>query len=117
MAVPLSSENRFLFFYFLNENKIITSKQFGFGPKLSTDTALTHYNVLLNMDSGRLTGAVSLDVLKEFVTVDHNLLLDKFKSVRLLDDTLNWLQSYLTNRTQRTSVGDACTLCCCNNNC
>ena len=41
---------------FLNDNKIITSKQFGFRPKLSTNTALTHFtdNVLLNMDSGRL---------------------------------------------------------------
>ena len=48
------------------------------------------------MDSGRLTGAVSLDLLKEFDTVDHNLLLDKFKSVRLLDDALNWLQSQNT---------------------
>ena len=39
-------------YYFLNNNKIITSKQFGFRPKLSTNTALTHFtdNVLLNMD-------------------------------------------------------------------
>lgn len=50
--------------YFLNENKNITSKQFGFGPKLSTNTALTHFSdkALLNMDSGRLTGAVFLDL-------------------------------------------------------
>ena len=38
-------------------------------------------------------------------TVDHNLLLYKLKLVRLLDDTVNWFQSYLTNRKQRTSVG------------
>ena len=96
-------------YYFLNENKIITSKQFGFRPKLSTNTALTHFtdNILLNMDSGRLTGAVSLDLSKAFDTVDHNLLLHKLKSVGLSDDTLNWFQSYLTNRKQRTSVGDA----------
>ena len=96
-------------YYFLSENKIITSKQFGFRPKLSTNTALTHFtdNILLNMDSGRLTGAVSLDLSKAFDTVDHNLLLHKLKSVGLSDDTLNWFQSYLTNRKQRTSVGDA----------
>ena len=64
-------------YYFLNDNKIITSKQFGFRPKLSTNTALTHFtdNVLLNMDSGRLTGAIFLDLSKAFDTVDHNLLL------------------------------------------
>ena len=94
---------------FLNQNKIITSKQFGFRPKLSTNTALTHFtvNVLLNMDSGRLTGAVFLDLSKVFDTVDHNLLLHKLKSVGRSDDTLNWFQSYFTNRKQRTSFGDA----------
>ena len=95
-------------YYFLNDNKIITSKQLGFRPKLSTNTALTHFtdNVLLNMDSGRLTGAVFLDLSKAFDTVDHNLLLHKLKSVGLSEDTVNWFQSYLANRKQRTSVGD-----------
>ena len=95
-------------YYFLNDNKIITSKQFGFRPTLSTTTALTNFtdNVLLNMDSGSLTEAVFLDLSKAFETVDHNLLLHRLKSVGLLDDTVNWLQSYLTSRKQRTSVGD-----------
>ena len=72
------------------------------------NTALTHFidNVLLNVDSGRLTGAVFLYLSKAFDTVDHNLLLYKLKSVGLSDDTVNWFQTYLTNRKQRTSVGD-----------
>ena len=45
-----------------------------------------------------------MDLSKAFDTVDHNLLLQK--SVGLSDDTVNWFQSYLTNRKQRTSVGD-----------
>ena len=75
------------------------------------NTALTHFidNVLLNVDSGRLTGAVFLYLSKAFDTVDHNLLLYKLKSVGLSDDTVNWFQTYVTNRKQRTSVGD--TLC------
>ena len=69
---------------------------------------MTHFtgNVLLNMDSGRLTGTVFLDLSKVFNTVDHNLLLHKLKSARLSDDTVDWFQSYLANRKQRTSVGD-----------
>ena len=38
---------------------------------------------------------------------ENHLLLHMLKSVGLADDTLNWFQSYLTNRKQRTSVGDA----------
>ena len=72
------------------------------------NTALTHFidNVLLNVDSGRLTGAVFLYLSKAFDTADHNLLLYKLKSVGLSEDTVNWFQTYLTNRKQRTSVGD-----------
>ena len=68
-------------YYFLNDSKIIASKQFGFRPKLSTNTALTHLTdkVLLNMDSGRLTGAVFLDLSKALDTVDNDLLLHKLK--------------------------------------
>ena len=58
------------------------------------------------MDSGRLTGAVFLDLSKAFDTVDHNLLLHKLKSVGLSEVTVNWFQSFLANRKQRTSVGD-----------
>ena len=94
--------------YFVITLVSLTSKQFGFRPKLSTNTALTHFtdNVLLKIDSGRLTGLFSwMILLKVIDTVDHNLLLYKLKLVRLLDDTVNWFQSYLTNRKQRTSVG------------
>ena len=68
-------------YYFLNESKIIASKQFGFRPKLSTNTALTHLTdkVLLNMDSGSPTGAVLLDLSKALDTVDNDLLLHKLK--------------------------------------
>ena len=48
-----------------------------------------------------------LDLSKAFDTVDHNLLLHKLKSVGLSEVAVNWFQSYLANRKQRTSVGDA----------
>ena len=94
---------------FLTNNKIITSKQFGFRPKLSTGTALAHFtdNILQNMDTGRLTGAVFLDLSKAFDTVDHHLLLQKLTYIGLTDSTVQWFRSYLTNRLQITAVGDA----------
>ena len=49
---------------YLKNNGILTSKQFGFRPKLSTGTALAHFtdNILQNMDAGSFTGAVFLDL-------------------------------------------------------
>ena len=94
---------------YLNDYKIISSKQFGFRHKLSTNVALTHFtdDILLNMDSGHLTGALFLDLSKAFDTVDHNLLLHKLKSIGLSDHAVQWFQSYLTNTKQMTSVGNA----------
>ena len=61
---------------YLENNEIITSKQFGFRPKLSTGTALAHLtdNILQNTDAGSLVGAFFLDLSRAFDTVDHHLL-------------------------------------------
>ena len=92
---------------YLTNNKIIS--QFGFRPKLSTGTALAHFtdNILQNMDTGRFTIAVFLDLSKAFDTVDHHLLLQKLINIGLTDSTVQWFISYLTNRSQITAVGDA----------
>ena len=94
---------------YLKNNGILTSKQFGFRPKLSTRTALSHFtdNILQNMDAGSFTGAVFLDLSKAFDTVDHPLLLQKLTNIGLTTSTTQWFRSYLTNRSQITSVGDA----------
>lgn len=51
---------------FLNSNNLISSKQFGFRPKLSTTPAFTSFadEVLLHMESGELCSAVFLDLTK-----------------------------------------------------
>ena len=68
---------------YLNENNLITSEQFGFRPTLSTGLALTQFtdSILGDMDAGRFTGAVFLDLSKAFDTVDHAILLDNLRSL------------------------------------
>ena len=59
------------------------------------------------MDAGFFVGAVFLDLSKAFDTVDHHLLLRKLMNIGLTNSTTQWFRSYLTNRSQITSVGDA----------
>ena len=59
------------------------------------------------MDTGRLTGAVFLDLSKAFDTVDHHLLLQKLRDIDFTDSSEHWFRSYLTNRSQIKAVGDA----------
>lgn len=58
---------------YLIDNYILTPKQFGFHPMMSTSVALPHFSdiVLDDMDEGSVTGAVFLDLAKAFDTVDH----------------------------------------------
>ena len=55
------------------------------------------------MDESKITGALFLDLRKAFDTVNHSILLSKFKSFNPDDQMLNWLKSYITNRKQFVS--------------
>ena len=56
------------------------------------------------MDLGQITGTDFLDLSKAFDTVNHELLLQKLTYARLLNDTVLWFRSYLTNRSIYTMV-------------
>ena len=59
------------------------------------------------MDAGRFTGAVFLGLSKAFDTVDHAILLDKLRFLGVDEDSLNWFRSYLSERSQVTSISDS----------
>ena len=50
---------------------------------------------------------IFLDLSRAFDTVDHPLLLQTFTNIGLTTSTTQWFRSYLTNRSQITSVRDA----------
>jgi hypothetical protein len=63
---------------YLSENHlIITSSQSGFRPKHSCETALNCLidRWLKNIDQGKLTGVLFIDLSKAFDTVNHNVLI------------------------------------------
>ena len=67
---------------FLNDNSLLSKYQFGFHPMNSTLTSLMQMcdEWYQNMDNGKLTGVVFLDIRKAFDSLDRKILLDKMKT-------------------------------------
>ena len=76
---------------------------------MSTSSALLQFtdSLLESMDKGHLSGVVYLDLKKAFDTVDHSLLLLKMTEYGVSTACLKWFRSYLSQRSQQASVGDA----------
>ena len=90
----------------LSENKILSDAQFGFRRGYSTSTCILNLidNIYRNMDCGRLTRVLFLDLKKAFNTVNHEILLNKLHMHGVSLNALDWFKSYLTNRVQVTRV-------------
>ena len=63
--------------------------------------------ILDNLDKKLITGAVFIDLRKAFDTVDHALLISKLKRLGFSSPVLNWFTSYLSSRTQVTTVNNS----------
>ena len=92
--------------YFLEENKILHGLQFGFRKKHSTymPIALLYDKITNNLQMNKITCCIYLDLKKAFDTVSFDILLGKIHSMGIQGPLFNILQSYLTNRKQRTHV-------------
>ena len=91
-----------LLYDFCISNNLISPFQFGFLPYRSTISALlysTHTIFSLLETYSSVCGAF-LDLRKAFDSVPHQPLLDLLSSSNLPLPLLNWLHSYLLNRTQ-----------------
>ena len=73
----------------------------------STETALVrvHNDILRNIDDNCCTILILLDLSAAFDTVNHNILLNRLDSrFGIKNKALNWIRSYLTDRTQFVTV-------------
>ena len=103
---------------YLNNNNLLTESQSGFRPMFSTETALLEATNewLWNIDDSLLNGVIFLDLKKAFDTMDHAILLGKLKLYGVSSQSLNWFQSYLSDRKQQTFIdgvqSDFCNITC-----
>ena len=92
---------------FLDKNGILYSYQLGFRKHYSTDTCLSYLTnkVQTGFEEGLLTGMVLIDLQKAFDTIDHGILLEKRKYLGFSTSTIDWFNSYLTNRSFIVNIG------------
>ena len=79
--------------YFEHEN-LLSKSQHGFRKKHLTKTASIYFcdSIRKQMNNGKLTGAVYVDLSKAFDTIGHSVLLLTYG---VKDKELEWFNSYL----------------------
>ena len=86
-----------------------SSSQSAFRSNHSTETALigVYNDIALSIDNQRSVILVLLDLSVAFDTVDHRLLCSRLSTrFGICDMALDWLFSYLSDRTQFVKVND-----------
>ena len=89
---------------FLEDNKILYDRQFGFRCKHSTVHGLITIteDIKKSIDNGKLTCEVFIDLQKAFDTVDHKILLKKLEIYGFRGITNDWFSTYLSGRKHST---------------
>ena len=90
------------FYEYLDANKSLYEHQSGFRLLHPVATALmaSTNDWYLNIDKGKYTGLIFIDLKKAFDTVDREILLKKLKMYRVTGLEHDWFTSFLDNRKQ-----------------
>ena len=85
---------------FLKKNEILCESQFGFRSRHSCEHAISELSgrLLKAKEKGQYSAAVFLDLLKDFNTLNHKVLLHKLEHYGIQDTAHKWFESYLQNR-------------------
>ena len=92
----------------LSTFSLLPNSQSAYRKQHSTETSLLKVSndILSQLNQGRSTLLVKLDISAAFDTVNHRMLLERYSDYFGLSDTvLDWFHSYVSNRTQSVQVG------------
>lgn len=87
---------------FLKEKRVLTERQFGFREKHSTIHAIQQLvgEIINGFENEMNCVAVFLDIKKCFDSCNHRKILDKLEHYGVREGTLQWFESYLSDRYQ-----------------
>ena len=90
------------FIEYLESNRILHPSHHGFRSAHSTCTALLQmFDTWVDTQAeGEISAVIMLDMSAAFDVVDHPILLNKMRLYGFSECSLNWLTSYLLNRSQ-----------------
>ena len=90
----------------LESNNLLSKHQHGFRSNRSCLTQLLEYfqEVHEILEDGDPVDAIYLDCRKAFDTVPHKRLLAKLQAYGISGKILKWIESFLSNRSQRVAV-------------
>ena len=91
---------------YFNEYKLFYESQYGFRKAHSTEQACIELvdKVLQSLDKGEIPVAIFIDLSKAFDTLDHGILLSKLDYYGIKGISLQWFESYLSDRKQYVSI-------------
>lgn len=97
-------------FEYFTDNGLFASNQYGFRRAHSTELAASEIldRVINSLDVGKLSVAIYLDLSKAFDTLDHNILISKFRYYGLKDSAVKMIVSYLEHRQQYVDFNGTC---------
>ena len=95
-----------LLFDYLCYHYPISAQQWGFLPGRSTSSALIYVidDWLIQLDNRREVCSVFFKIRKAFDSVSHELILSKLARIKVNPFIIQWIRSYLTNRSQKVVV-------------
>lgn len=97
---------------FLHAYNLISPHQHGFTKGRSTCTALNNFikKILNGLDKGDSVLSIYTDQSRAFDCVPHDRLFNKLKSLGIKNVALNWIKSYLCQRSQVVEVPYFCNI-------
>ena len=85
---------------FLNEQNLISCKQFGFRKGKSANDAVLNFlnNIYTDLESGKIPIGICFDLSRAFDSINHEILLQKLQLLGVYNNCLEWFRSYLKDR-------------------